>query len=134
MLIFFRFNWTCVSRVSISKQPIQFCCFPLFSSILGDFSSSFPRTPQRRQHFWHQPALCYCRGNIQALRWRKKAKARGVTMWQGNTCNPKLVPPEWGEDDAENPGQLCSLLLAAILAPADRGVTSYLPIRDPASY
>lgn len=76
---------------SISKQLVQFSNLPLFSSVLRDFSSTVFQELLVYVSVWHWPALCYCHGDTQAgAEMVRKVKARLVTMWQGNTCNPKL--------------------------------------------
>lgn len=68
---------------SLSSFPVSL----LSPVILWDFLSTvFPRTLQRHQHFGISQ-LCVV--SIVTHR-RTKGKARRVTMWQGNACNPKF--------------------------------------------
>lgn len=95
----FRFTWICKSMEkshiiliynwSISKHSVQFS--PLLLNPWGLFIHRFPRTPQRGQRlasassvllpWWHAGAEMV-----------QKGRARRVTVWQGNTCNPRLGP------------------------------------------
>lgn len=67
------------SFTEISVYVVKLNSLSSFPSL--KFQAQFPRRCT-------QPALCYCHGDTQALRWNKKGKATQAIMWQGNSCNP----------------------------------------------